>query len=929
MKRLYSTLLYVSLGMVLSSSGIVAQTLDQFLTGEGYLSDDAINQETINAEGWQMQLEADGTPRFLKEDQHPVNLSALPPQVPDDEYWSGAFARTGVVGALRVVALSGCDDIYVGGDFTEIGGVQARNIARWDGSQWHSLGQDANNGVDGTVHAITVVEDDVYVGGRFDSAGTRLVYNLARWDGLQWNGVGGGVDSWDEWDLPAEGTVYTIAVEGSDVYVGGDFDSVGTGITTSTQTFARNVARWDGTMWRPMGPGLEGDGTGQPTDLGAVRDIEFGFDGIYAAGRFVSSGDMDLNGIARWDGAVWRQVGTNPTVASGKVDIFTMQVQGADVYIGGRFDRVGGVDAHNIAIWAGLLKRWFVLGNGSTDTVQSLFVDGGRVYAAGEFGTSVNGEKLNNVAVWEEGAWRSLGTRELNGTDDAVWSIVASGSNVYMSGRFKTAGSSGASGLALWSVATQTWTPLNQGSLSIAGGVNGPVYALALTDEYLYVGGRFSSVGQVRTNSLARWNRRTGVWSPLGGGIKIDPEISETLLPSVRAITVEGEHVYVGGRFDFAARVRANNIARWNGSQWEPLGSGIGLNGQGGPYDSLSVVTALDAKDGVLYVGGEYTIAGGSLANRVASWTEGAGWEPVGGGIGGASFNTQVNAILASGDDVFVGGTFTTVGTANVRASNIARWDGTEWHGLGRGINNEVFALAATDGGELFVGGNFTRAGNVSGVSHIARWDGEEWSQAGLGFTTPVRALAAGRNGVFAAGDFKVSGPTFVSHIARWDGVQWVELGSGLDAGQETPRGLAVAVDGDDLFVGGLFAFAGGISSQNIAYWSKPGGVPPPTPSSVTRNRAVDHLDLAVSTRLAPNPVVDQATFHVELSKASNLRIAIYSASGEEVALIQEGMMPEGREGINWDATLLPAGFYTWRVSGSGIQKSGSFIVEH
>ena len=37
-------------------------------------------------------------------------------------------------------------------------------------------------------------------------------------------------------------------------------------------------------------------------------------------------------------------------------------------------------------------------------------------------------------------------------------------------------------------------------------------------DHSLYVGGDFTSAGGVGANYVARWDSRTGVWSPLGGG---------------------------------------------------------------------------------------------------------------------------------------------------------------------------------------------------------------------------------------------------------------------------------------------------------------------------------------------------------------------------------------------------------------------------
>jgi hypothetical protein len=80
---------------------------------------------------------------------------------------------------------------------------------------------------------------------------------------------------------------------------------------------------------------------------------------------------------------------------------------------------------------------------------------------------------------------------------------------------------------------------------------------------------------------------------------------------------------------------------------------------------------------------------------------------------------------------------------------------------------------------------------------------------------------------------FSTAGGVSVKNIARWNGASWSAFGapgSGVDTG--AARALASfddGADGDvDLYVGGNFLFAGGISSERIAQWH---GCPP-TPSA-------------------------------------------------------------------------------------------------
>jgi hypothetical protein len=67
-----------------------------------------------------------------------------------------------------------------------------------------------------------------------------------------------------------------------------------------------------------------------------------------------------------------------------------------------------------------------------------------------------------------------------------------------------------------------------------------------------------------------------------------------------------------------------------------------------------------------------------------------------------------VNVLTVSGSDLYAGGGFTMAG--GVAATNIAKWDGTNWSALGSGMNHGVSALAVS-GNELYAGGSFTTAG--------------------------------------------------------------------------------------------------------------------------------------------------------------------------------------------------------------------------
>jgi hypothetical protein len=120
----------------------------------------------------------------------------------------------------------------------------------------------------------------------------------------------------------------------------------------------------------------------------------------------------------------------------------------------------------------------------------------------------------------------------------------------------------------------------------------------------LYAGGAFTETGGVTVNHVARWDGSS--WSPLGSGMD----------GPVYALAVDGSgNLYAGGNFDQAGGVSVKHIAMWDGSSWSPLGWGVG--------DTVSAL-AMDSS-GNLYAGGQFIVVEGGMANYVARW-DGSSW---------------------------------------------------------------------------------------------------------------------------------------------------------------------------------------------------------------------------------------------------------------------------------------------------------------
>jgi hypothetical protein len=128
-----------------------------------------------------------------------------------DERWQSMPIFQGLNGGVNAIAING-DDIYVGGSFTDAGGiVNADRIAIWNGKHWSSLGAGIDNGIVNAI-AISLSGTNIYIGGNFINAGGNSNANhIAVWNGTAWGNLGDGLSN----------PVHSIAIDGSDVFVGG------------------------------------------------------------------------------------------------------------------------------------------------------------------------------------------------------------------------------------------------------------------------------------------------------------------------------------------------------------------------------------------------------------------------------------------------------------------------------------------------------------------------------------------------------------------------------------------------------------------------------------------------------------------------------------------------------------------------------------
>lgn len=318
-------------------------------------------------------------------------------------------------------------------------------------------------------------------------------------------------------------------------------------------------------------------------------------------------------------------------------------------------------------------------------------------------------------------------------------------------------------------------------------GVAGDVYAVTVdASNNIYIGGNFTAVYGTAATNIAKWDGTE--WSALGSGMN----------NLITGLTIDGNGtVYAGGWFSASGENPVSYIAKWDGIEWSAVGSGMN-NG---------VATLAVDNNGNVYAGGWFTTAGGTTATNIAKW-DGTEWSALGSGMNG----TVTSLAMDGTGNVYAGGDFTTAG--GNAANYIARWDGTTWSALGSGMNSGVLALAIDGKGNVYAGGYFTTAGGIT-ANKIAKWDGTEWSAVGSGMNGTVTSLAIDSNGnLVAGGSFTTAGGTSANRIALWNGTEWSALSSGVNG---TVNSLAID-DNGNIYSGGAFLLAGGINS---AYFAK------------------------------------------------------------------------------------------------------------
>jgi hypothetical protein len=424
---------------------------------------------------------------------------------------------------------------------------------------------------------------------------------------------------------------------------------------------------------------------------------------------------------------------------------------------------------------------------------------------------------------------------------------------------------------------------------SLGRGV-GAVSALTIYNNNLYVGGVFTEAGSILASDIAEWNGTN--WDSLGSGIKFN----HIFYTAVRSLCGYNGNLFAGGvNIVQAGAVNVIGIAQWNGISWDSLEGGF--NG---------AVYALTVYNSELYAGGWIRYTNHNQIPYIAKWN-GNSWDTLASNIGG--LNGVVLTLTVYNGNLIAGGFFDSAG--GNAASNIAMWNGNVWTSLGKGIaglNCEVSALA-TYNGNLYVGGTFDSAGGIAATG-IAVWNGISWSRVGgnMGIGQSVYALTSYDGYLYAGGYFDTICGFAANSVAYWNGTIWQALGTGMRGGAI----FALVGNNNTLYAGGQFDSAGGIVASNIAMY--------PAPPS-----GINETNNSVSFNIAPNPSAGIFTIQSSINIGKSL-VEVYNVLGEKVFKEIRRLADDNLINLTGE----PNGIYLYRVlnTDGGLLGEGKLVIQ-
>lgn len=198
---------------------------------------------------------------------------------------------------------------------------------------------------------------------------------------------------------------------------------------------------------------------------------------------------------------------------------------------------------------------------------------------------------------------------------------------------------------------------------------------------YKWTGTTWTEVGSINNSPIGIFADGSDLYIGNSGGeiYKKTGTGSFVALPSldystddIRVITKYKGDIIIAGDLNDYNSTNLNHIARFDGTDWLPLGTGL----SGGLFSGS--VRCMVVYQNELYVGGSFSYAGGQSSKFIAKW-DGTSWSDVGGSMTGTGYN-GVRDMVVHDNKLFVVGEFDEMG--GITSNIVAMWNGATWQSL-------------------------------------------------------------------------------------------------------------------------------------------------------------------------------------------------------------------------------------------------------
>ena len=783
-------------------------------------------------------------------------------------------------------------------------------------------------GTDGTVAAIARSGNILYLGGSFSMIG--------RCSG---GGVPVGVSAGAPARLypPVAGTIRAAVSDGAGGwFIGGYFSNVG---GAPRSNLAHVLASGELSSWAPHA-------NGGVWTLVLLKGV------VYVGGAFQSVGGETRRSAAAIDARTGVVTNWNPSADS---YVFSLAPSESTIYVGGEFGNVGGLPRNHIAelsLVTGASTAWDPGANGD---VLALAVHDSSIYASGYF-SAIGGQPRNLLGeISRSSGLATVFNPMVVGYQPSpyvsapvVAALAVVDTVVLVGGNFVAIGGQPRLSIAALNVATglaNSWQA--DVGPSLAGFPPPTVDAISVSENTVYIGGEFTSVGGSEREHAAALDLQTAglrSWHPRPNDVVFTIAQSDT-------------NAFLGGAFgslwDWQARngLAAVDLSTGMATSWNPSLTG------------LLAIYAIAAHDTTVYVGGVFSGVEGTNRNGIAALDATRGgptaWNPSPNG-------GSIRAIMPTDSAIFVAGDFTAIGGAS--RTYLAAIDPITALATAWAPNpNDIVVSLAQHNETLYVGGFFT---DINGIarSHVAAVGA---SSGGLQSWNPgtdgiVSAMAVADTAVYLAGDFSVVGGKARNGVAGIDPVSgvvspWDPLITGSEVGVTV--GFAVAAHGQSVFFGGDFGQVGGENRTAFAVIDAATGLPENwDPASdgrvfclasygdtiyaggsfhvmagmpqsgvaaiILAGDRVAAPRLIGTSFIEPNPCQNNVFVRFAMPGPGQTSLSIFDLEGRRVmTVLDHAALPGGQQKIGLATTTLRAGCYVCRLTTPWFESARKMIV--